>query len=104
MKNILNVMSTVMAMGMTLPDIIRASTWKPAQTIKHEELGHLTPGACADVTLLSIRQGNFGFWDKNDYKIMGKQKFECELTIRAGTVVYDTNGISVPLPANPIKL
>ena len=64
MKNILNVMSTVLNMGMTLPDIIRASTWRPAQVIKHPELGHLSVGGVADIAVLSIRQGNFGFWDK----------------------------------------
>lgn len=104
MKNILNVMSTVLAMGMPLPDVIKASTWMPAQVIKHPELGHLTVGSGGDVTVLSVRPGNFGFWDKDDYKIMGKQKLECELTIRGGNVVYDANGISVPLPKNPIKL
>jgi dihydroorotase len=104
MKNILNVMSTVLAMGMTLPEIIKASTWMPAQAIKHTELGHLSVGAGADVTILSIRPGNFGFWDKDGYKIMGKQRFECELTIRGGNIVYDANGIGVPLPKNPIKL
>jgi len=105
MKNLLNVMSTVLAMGgMSLQEVIKASTWMPAQVIKHPEVGHLSVGAGADVTILSIRQGNFGFWDQNDYKIMGKQKLECELTIRAGRVVYDTNGIAVPLPQNPVKL
>ena len=98
MKNILNVMSTFLALGMDLQSIIKAATWKPAQVINHEELGHLSVGSVADVAVLSIRDGNFGFWDKDNYKIQGKKKLECELTVRAGKIVYDFNGISIPNP------
>lgn len=98
MKSILNVMSTFLAMGMDLPAVIKASTWMPAQVIKHEELGHLTVGAVADVTILSIRQGKFGYWDMDNYKIPGNQKLECELTVREGKIVYDFNGISISNP------
>lgn len=98
MKNILNVMSTFLTLGMDLADVIEAATWKPAQVINREELGHLSKGAVADVTLLSIREGDFGFWDREDYKVRGNQKLECQLTIREGQVVYDFNGISIPDP------
>jgi dihydroorotase len=36
MKSMLNVMSFFLTMNMSLPDVIRASTWNPAQEIKHE--------------------------------------------------------------------
>lgn len=96
MKSILNVMSTFLTLGMDLPDIIEGATWKPAQVINHTELGHLSKGTVADVALLSIREGDFGFWDREDYKIRGNRKLECQLTIREGRVVYDLNGISIP--------
>ena len=38
LKNMLDVMSKFLLMGMDLPSVIRASTWKPAQVIKREEL------------------------------------------------------------------
>lgn len=98
MKNILNVMSIFLTMGMELPSVIKAVTWMPAQVINHKELGHLTAGSVADVAVLSIRQGNFGYWDKDNYKIQGNQRLECELTIREGKIVYDFNGISIPNP------
>lgn len=44
-----------------------------------------------------MREGNFGFFDKTGYKMTGKQKLECELTVRAGRVVYDLNGITDPI-------
>lgn len=97
MKNQLDVMSKFLLMGMPLNEVIKASTWAPAQVIKHEELGHLSVGAIADVAILDLRQGNFGFYDKTGYKVEGKQKFECEMTIKGGKVVYDLNGIANPI-------
>ncbi|MBD0259552.1 MAG: amidohydrolase family protein, partial [Cytophagales bacterium] len=97
MKDLLSVMSKFLGMGMDLPAVIRAATWAPAQAIKREALGHLSVGAPADVAVLTLREGNFGFYDKTGYKQPGKRKFECELTVRAGKVVYDLNGITDPL-------
>lgn len=97
MKNQLDVMSKFLLMGMSLNDVIKASTWAPAQVIKHEELGQLSVGAIADVAILDLRQGNFGFYDKTGYKVKGTQKFECEMTIKGGKIVYDLNGIADPV-------
>ena len=97
MKSQLDVMSKFLLMGMPLQEVIKASTWAPAQVIKHEELGHLSVGAIADVAVLNLRQGNFGFYDKTGYKVEGRQKFECEMTIKDGKIVYDLNGIANPI-------
>jgi dihydroorotase len=97
MKDMLGVMSKFLALNMSLQNVIKASTWSPAQAIKHEELGHLSAGAVADVTVLSMRQGKFGFYDVAKYKVEGSQKLECELTVKGGRVVYDLNAISMPL-------
>lgn len=97
MKDILNVMSAFLTMGMDLNSVIEASTWAPAQAIKREELGHLSVGAVADIAILGMRQGSFGFWDRNGHKLTGDKKFECEMTIRDGRIVYDLNGIADPV-------
>jgi len=97
MKDQLAVMSKFLLMGMPLSDVIKASTWAPAQVIHHEELGNLSVGGIADITILNVRQGDFGFYDKTGYKIQGKQKFECELTIKGGKIVYDLNGKADPI-------
>lgn len=97
MKDMLSVMSKFMYMGMDLKSVITASTWKPAQVIKREELGHLSIGAIADISILTIREGNFGFYDKTGFKVNGTKKFECEMTIKGGKVVYDLNGIANPI-------
>ncbi|MBS1576478.1 MAG: amidohydrolase/deacetylase family metallohydrolase [Bacteroidetes bacterium] len=102
MKDQLNVMSKFLAMGMPLNEVIKASTWNPAQEIKREDLGHLSAGAEADITILNLREGKFGLFDYTGYKIEADKKFECEMTIRAGKIVYDLNGIANPIvPPNP---
>ncbi|MCF0071394.1 amidohydrolase/deacetylase family metallohydrolase [Dyadobacter sp. CY261] len=95
MKGLDNVISKFLNMGVTLSDAILRVTWNPAQVIKRPELGSLTVGSEADITIFSVRTGNFGFIDARRLKLKGDKKLEAELTIRAGKVVWDLNGISV---------
>ena len=94
MKDMLNVMSKYLSMGMTMDDVIARATWSPAKSIKRSDLGQLSEGAVADVAVLGLRNGTFGFVDAGGEKIEGKHKFESELTIREGKIVWDLNGIS----------
>jgi len=96
MKDMLNVMSKFMTMGMPLPEVIKASTWKSAQVINREELGHLSVGAVADIAVLNLKKGKFGFYDVTRYKQVGSEKLECEMTIKGGNIVYDLNAIAIP--------
>jgi dihydroorotase len=96
MKDMLNVMDKFLAMGMPLDDVIRRSTWNPAREIRHEELGNLSVGAGADVTVLRLERGHFGFVDMFGARMNGSQRLVCELTVRDGKVVYDLNGLSRP--------
>jgi dihydroorotase len=104
MKDQLTCMSKCLAMGMDLAGVIRASTSNPAMEIKREELGNLSVGAEADVAILNLRQGKFGYFDYTGYKIDYDKKLECEMTIRAGNIVYDVNGIATPVfaPKPPV--
>ena len=99
MKNILNCMDKLMVLGMELKSIINATTWMPAQIIKRTDLGHLTVGSEADIAIFSIRTGKFGLFDNRGAKMETDKKLECEMTIRAGRIVYDLNGIANPIVA-----
>jgi dihydroorotase len=79
-----------------LEEVILRSTWNPAREIKREQLGHLSVGAPADISVLQLQQGQFGFVDMYGARLRGKQKLICELTLRNGKVVYDLNGITRP--------
>jgi len=94
MKDMLNVMSKFLNMGMPLDEVIARSTWAPAREIKREELGNLSVGAGADIAVLRVEEGSFGFVDTYGARMRGSRKLECELTIRNGRVVYDLNGIT----------
>jgi dihydroorotase len=96
MKDMLNVMSKFLNLGMTLQDVVLRSTWNPARQIKRTDLGHLDVGGVADLTVVSLNKGEFGFIDVGGGKMMGNQKLECELTVREGRVVWDLNGIAAP--------
>lgn len=104
MKDMLNLMSKFLAMGVSVDQVIAWSTWNPAREIHHEELGHLSVGAIADVSILRVEHGKFGFADTYGARMDGTQKFICELTVKGGKIVYDLNGISRPdwrsLPPN----
>ena len=97
MKDMLTTMSKFLAIGMDLKSVITASTWKPAQIINRKELGNLSEGSEADIAILGIRKGKFGLFDYTGYKIETDKKLECEMTIRAGKIVYDLNGIANPV-------
>ena len=94
MKDMLNIMSKYLNMGMPLREVLLRGSWNPAKAIKREDLGHLSIGAEADVVLLSLKSGEFGFVDARNNRIVGDRKFEAELTIRAGKVVWYLNGLS----------
>ena len=96
MKDVLNVMDKFLAMGVPLDEVMLRATWNPARQIGHEELGHLSPGAAADVAVFRLEQGRFGFVDMYGARLQGTQKLSAELTLRDGKVVYDLNGITRP--------
>jgi dihydroorotase len=94
-KDMLNVMSKFMAMGLTLQQVVADTTWHPAREILRPQLGNLSVGAPADVAVLNLEHGKFGYLDMDNTKLMGTTRLECELTIRDGKVVYDLDGLSM---------
>ncbi|HET9487881.1 MAG TPA: amidohydrolase/deacetylase family metallohydrolase [Chryseosolibacter sp.] len=93
MKDLTNVMSKFLNMGMTVQEVVLRSTLNPASVINRPDLGHLTVGTEADVAVFNLRKGDFGFLDVRGAKLKGTQKLEAELTIRAGRIVWDLNGL-----------
>ncbi len=89
-------MSKLLAIGMELPEIIRRSTWEPAQAIGHPELGNLGQTVPADIAVLNITEGEFGLVDNGtDNRVYKSDKrIVCEMTIKNGQVVWDKNGRS----------
>lgn len=93
MKDMANLMSKFLNLGLSIQDVILRSTWNPAKVINHPELGNLSVGSEADIAIFSLQKGNFGFIDVGEDMIKGTQKLEAEMTIRAGKIVWDLNGL-----------
>ncbi len=94
--DMLTTMSKLLCMGMPLDEVIYRSTVTPAQEIGHPELGHLSVGAEADIAILKQREGEFGYVDCGQARMNGSRKLSCEMTLRAGELVYDVNGRAAP--------
>jgi dihydroorotase len=94
MKDMIHVMAKVLNLGVPLEDVIRMSTWAPARSIKHPELGNLDTGAEADVTVLRLDKGRFGLVDSAGARKWGDRMLVCEMTLRKGRVVWDLNGLA----------
>jgi dihydroorotase len=91
MQDLPTTMSKLLAMGMPLKEVIRASSWTPAQVIRRTELGHLAVGAEADIAAFQLMTGEFSYADAYGARLPGKQRLFCELTLRAGRVVWNWN-------------
>ena len=89
-------MTKLMAIGMDLPDIVKRSTWDPAQTIGHPELGNLGRSAPADIAVLDITEGEFGLTDNGwgNKVFRTNRRIVCDMTVKNGRVVWDRNGRS----------
>jgi dihydroorotase len=105
MKDMLNVMSKFLALGVPLAEVVARSTWNPAKQIRQSTLGHLSVGAPADVAVLRVDRGRFGYLDMDGARLAGAERLACEVTVSAGAVVYDLNGLSGTewdrMPADP---
>jgi len=102
MKSMENLMGLFMATGMPMKDVIAASTWHPAKAIKREELGNLSVGSVADIAIFKVNEGQYG-WPVRGGKIEGTKRFQTEMTLRDGNIVYDLNGIAQAAGPTAVK-
>jgi len=92
--NMITTMSKFLNIGMTLNQVIERSTVNPAKAIRRPDLGTLSEGVIADIAVLELRKGEFGFLDSGHGKLVGDKKLNCVLTVRDGQVVWDTEGLT----------
>jgi len=87
MYDLPGVMSTFLALGMSLEDVIRAVTEAPARAIGQVgELGVLAPGAAGDAAVLELEHGDFVFGDAAGHELKARRRFATRLTIRDGRI------------------
>ena len=69
----------------------------PARVINRPDLGNLSVGSPADIAVIEVLKGKFGYIDTRGGKIIGDKKLQCAMTLFGGKIVYDPNGLSMPL-------
>ena len=93
-----NCISKMMLLGMPFGEAIRRSTVTPAESIKKfPELGTLGKGQVADIAVLKMEDGVFAFKDAWGKKKMGSRRVRAVMTVRAGEIVFDEDGLAFPL-------
>jgi dihydroorotase len=90
-----NVLSKFASMGVPLSDLIKRATVNPANEIHHPELGTLSVGKEADIAILQVDHGKFGFIDCGWARMDGDTNISARMTVRAGRVVYDPSGLTM---------
>ena len=81
---LLNIMSKYLNIGMPIEEVLYRTTARPAEVIGHTELGKLEVGMEADIAVLKLHEGKFGFADSGNARMDGKYKLECILTVSNG--------------------
>ena len=92
MMDMVTTMSKMLVLGVSLVEVIRESTINPAKMIHHPELGHLSVGQIADIAVLNLMTGHFGYVDSFGGKVEGTERLNCEMTLKGGKIVWDWNG------------
>lgn len=95
--NLTHVMSKYLSMGMTMEEVIFRTTKRPAEVIGYTELGDLRINGCADIAVLKVQEGQFGYADSGHARMNGSRRLECVMTIREGTIVFDPMALAMPL-------
>ena len=92
-----NCITKMLALGMDLVEAIRRSTVTPAKAIgKFPEIGTLSEGAEADIAVFRLEEGAFALMDAWRKKMLATEQLAPIATIRAGSLVVDTEGLGFP--------
>ena len=77
-------LSKFLCLGMSLNDVIAASTCNAAFALKRLELGSLKPGSVGDATLLSLDEGEFDYVDTVGEHLPGDRKLTSRGVVLGG--------------------
>ncbi len=77
-------MSKFLCMGMSLSDVIKASTLNAAVALQRMEYGSLKPGSLGDATILSVREGHFDYVDVVGEHLIGDRRIVSEAVVLKG--------------------
>ena len=82
--DLVTTMSKFLCLGMSLTDVIRASTETPARAIKRHDLGSLKPGSLGDATLIRVDDGRFDYVDVTGEHLEGAKRISAHGMVMRG--------------------
>ena len=84
-------MKKFLHLGLAVEEVIAMSTIRPAEAIgRSPELGSITVGAVADISVLRIVEGRFTLHDTRGESRVANRRLEPVHTIRAGVLSEPT--------------
>jgi dihydroorotase len=92
--DMMTTLSKFLNMGVPLEQLLERVTVRVARAIKRPELATLREGGLADIAVLEMQTGRFGFLDDANNRLPGDRRLRAVLTIREGRVVWDSEGLS----------
>ena len=89
--SLVGTMSKLMALGMTLPDVVECATSRPATVLaKEDEIGTLRVGSRADITVMEPRREPWTFVDPGGDTLDAHERLVPITVVRAGRVLVPT--------------
>jgi dihydroorotase len=83
--DLLGVMSTFLALGLPVEEVVKASTSAPAAAMgKGSQLGTLRVGSAGDAAVLELRDGDFTLVDGANHTLQAKRRFVPVMTVLGG--------------------
>src|SRR5262245_18118158 len=92
--DMMTTLSKFLNMGVKIEDLVDRVTMRAARAIKQPELATLREGGLADIAVIEMQTGRFGFLDDGESRLQGDRRLRAVLTIRKGQVVWDSEGLS----------
>lgn len=77
-------MSKLLSLGMSLTDVIRASTIAPARAVGRADIGHFGVGAAGDASIIDLAEGSFDYRDVLGETRQGRQRLSAAGLVIAG--------------------
>ncbi|MFY8114311.1 MAG: amidohydrolase/deacetylase family metallohydrolase, partial [Rhabdaerophilum sp.] len=77
-------MSKFLCLGVSLYEVVKASTVNAGMMLRRPEYGSLKVGALGDATILTVREGKFDYVDVTGEHLIGNQKIVSEGVVLKG--------------------
>ena len=81
-------MTKFLAIGMPLVYVITAATLTPAKAVRRDDLGHLSPGATGDVSIISLDEQHVELEDVLGETVPFHQNLISQGTVQGGKFVH----------------